>query len=110
MGHLSEGQGFTRGASGKEPACQCKSRKRHRFSPWVGKIPGGVIRHLAGDKNLRIISGPNFTKIFLFKLISLVKCPQMAVCCASAVRYCRKDSFIKRIRPQMHSRYYCGCR
>ena len=27
---------FPGGASGKEPACQCK---RHRFYPWVGKIP-----------------------------------------------------------------------
>ena len=25
--------------SGKEPACQCRRCKRHRFSPWVGKIP-----------------------------------------------------------------------
>ena len=26
------------GASGKEPGCQCRSSKRHRFDPWVGKI------------------------------------------------------------------------
>ena len=25
--------------SGKEPACQCRSRKRCGFDPWVGKIP-----------------------------------------------------------------------
>ena len=24
--------------SGKEPACQCRRRKRHRFNPWVRKI------------------------------------------------------------------------
>ena len=24
---------------GKEPACQCRRRKRPRFDPWVGKIP-----------------------------------------------------------------------
>ena len=30
--------GFPGGASGKEPACQCR-RKRCRFDPWVGKIP-----------------------------------------------------------------------
>ena len=29
----------TGGASGKEPACQCRRLKRHRFDPWVGKIP-----------------------------------------------------------------------
>ena len=26
------------GASGKEPTCQCRRCKRHRFDPWVGKI------------------------------------------------------------------------
>ena len=27
------------GSAGKEPACQCSRHKRHRFNPWVGKIP-----------------------------------------------------------------------
>ena len=31
--------GFPGGASGKEPAWQCKRLKRHGFDPWVGKIP-----------------------------------------------------------------------
>ena len=31
--------GFPDGASGKEPACQCRRHKRHRFDSWVGKIP-----------------------------------------------------------------------
>ena len=31
--------GFPGGASGKEPACQCRRRERHRFDPWVGKMP-----------------------------------------------------------------------
>ena len=26
------------GASGKEPACQCRRLKRQGFDPWVGKI------------------------------------------------------------------------
>ena len=30
--------GFSGGSSGKEPACQCRRCKRHRFYPWVGKI------------------------------------------------------------------------
>ena len=30
--------GFSSGAGGKEPACQCKRRKRPGFNPWVGKI------------------------------------------------------------------------
>ena len=34
-------KGFPGGAGGKEPACQCRRRKRHGFDPWVGKIPGG---------------------------------------------------------------------
>ena len=31
--------GFPCGASGKEPACQCRRHKRHGFHSWVGKIP-----------------------------------------------------------------------
>ena len=31
--------GFPDGASGKESACQCRRYKRHRFDPWVRKIP-----------------------------------------------------------------------
>ena len=30
---------FPGGASGKEPTCQCRIRKRREFDPWVGKIP-----------------------------------------------------------------------
>ena len=30
---------FPGGASGKEPACQCRRCKRGEFNPWVGKIP-----------------------------------------------------------------------
>ena len=32
-------RGFPGGASGKEPACQCRRQKRCRFHPWVGKTP-----------------------------------------------------------------------
>jgi len=31
--------GFPGGASGKESTCQCRRHKRHRFNPWVGKMP-----------------------------------------------------------------------
>ena len=31
--------GLPGGASGKEPACQCRRCKRHGFDPWVRKIP-----------------------------------------------------------------------
>ena len=31
--------GFPGGASGKKPTCQSRRCKRHRFSPWVRKIP-----------------------------------------------------------------------
>ena len=30
--------GLPGGISGKEPACQCRRRKRHGFDPWVEKI------------------------------------------------------------------------
>ena len=31
--------GFPGGAGGKEPICQCRRCKTHRFDPWVEKIP-----------------------------------------------------------------------
>ena len=31
-------KGFSGGASGKEPACQCRRHRRRGFDPWVGKI------------------------------------------------------------------------
>ena len=31
--------GFPGGTSGKEPTYQCRRQKRHRFHPWVRKIP-----------------------------------------------------------------------
>ena len=42
---LSEPQ--TGSTSGKEPTCQCSRHRRHRFDPWVGKIPleEGVATH-----------------------------------------------------------------
>ena len=33
------GGGFPGGASGKEPACHCRRRKRLEFDPWVRKMP-----------------------------------------------------------------------
>ena len=37
--HLYVLLGFPGDISGKEPACQCGRHKRHRFDPWLGKIP-----------------------------------------------------------------------
>ena len=34
-------EGFSGGASGNEPVCQWRRRKRCGFNPWVGKIPWG---------------------------------------------------------------------
>ena len=42
-GHLQLEPG---GASGKEPTCQCRRRKRCRFNPWVGRSPGGGLSNL----------------------------------------------------------------
>ena len=42
-GGCGDSQGFPGGASGKEPACQCrrhKSPRRCEFNSWVGKITG----------------------------------------------------------------------
>ena len=36
---ISQCLGFPGGASGKEPAYQCRRYKRCEFDPWVGKIP-----------------------------------------------------------------------
>ena len=39
MLHMASSVAITGGASGKEPACQCRRCKRCGFYPWVGKIP-----------------------------------------------------------------------
>ena len=36
---LPDSRDFPGGASGKEPACQCRRHKRHGFDSFVGKIP-----------------------------------------------------------------------
>ena len=36
--YINNRKGFPGGTSDKEPACQYRRHKRHRFSPWVGKI------------------------------------------------------------------------
>ena len=33
--------GFSGGNNGKESTCKCRRLKRHGFSPWARKIPGG---------------------------------------------------------------------
>ena len=43
-------RGFLGVTSGEEPACQCRSHKRHGFDPWVGEISleeGNPLRILA---------------------------------------------------------------
>ena len=37
--HLWMDKGFPGGASGKEPACQCRRHRRCRFHLWIRKIP-----------------------------------------------------------------------
>ena len=36
--NMRVGLGFPGGASGREPACQCRRYKRRGFNPWVRKI------------------------------------------------------------------------
>ena len=40
--------GFSGGANGKKPTCQCRKHKRCWFDPWVGKTPleGGMVNTL----------------------------------------------------------------
>ena len=39
---VTEGSmGLPQRLSGKESACQCGSRRRHKFDPWVRRSPGG---------------------------------------------------------------------
>ena len=40
-------KGFLGGASGKEPVCQCRRRKRRRFTPWGQEDPleEGIVTH-----------------------------------------------------------------
>ena len=40
MGASREERASQVALSGKEPACQCRRRKRGGLDPWVGKIPG----------------------------------------------------------------------
>ena len=42
-------EGFACGSSGKEPSCQGRRHKRHRFNPWVGKIPWGMAQQLTPE-------------------------------------------------------------
>ena len=42
-------KGFPGGSAGKEFACHCRRCKRHRFDPWVGKIP---CRRKPGEENV----------------------------------------------------------
>ena len=37
--HVPLYTGLPRWLSGQESTCQCRSRRRHRFNPWVRKIP-----------------------------------------------------------------------
>ena len=39
LDYLGDYLGFPGGASGKEPASQCRRHKRCRFDPWVRKVP-----------------------------------------------------------------------
>ena len=73
--------GFPAGASGKEPACQCKRHKRHEFDPRVGKIPWRrawqpIPVFLPGEPQ-----GPRSMLLLLLSLFSCVRLcatPEMA--------------------------------
>ena len=39
--------GFPDGANGKEPAYQCRRRKRHEFDPWEDPLAKGMDTHFS---------------------------------------------------------------
>ena len=39
--------------SGKETACKCRRSRRHRFNPWVRKVPSVGNGNLLQDSSLR---------------------------------------------------------
>ena len=40
-------RGFQGGASGKEPACQCRRHKRCRFDPWEDALEEEMATHVS---------------------------------------------------------------
>ena len=42
--------GFPDSSSDKVPTCQCRRCKRHKFTPWVGKIP--LQKEIASPSNI----------------------------------------------------------
>ena len=44
------------GSSGKEPTCQCRICKRHRFYPWIGKMSreghGNPVQYLCLENSM----------------------------------------------------------
>ena len=57
--------GFPSGNSDKESACKCGGCKRHRFEPWVGKIPW----RRAWQPNPVFLSGGFHGQAMVFPLI-----------------------------------------
>lgn len=67
----------------------------------TSKWRSGVIRYLAEDKDLKVSLSciPKFTKISLFRLMALIKCPKMAMCNARCYWILlRGHNFIEKIR------------
>ena len=100
--------GFPGGTSGKEPTCQCRRHKRHRFNPWVGKIPWRRAwqpmpvflpgkshgqRSLVGYspwglKESDATERLHFTSLLLAHIRSLIN----TFCCICSISLCSKES------------------
>ena len=81
--------GFPSGASGKEPACQCRRHKRRGFDPWVGKILwsrawqprviGWVFYLIRGQGTGWFTSGVSWQQLLCGSVRSRDFCPVMLV-------------------------------
>ena len=66
--------GLSRGTTGKEPACQLRRHKKHRFNPLVGKIPWRNASYTYGILYLNKYRSENIT---LFIIVTdILKCLQ----------------------------------
>ena len=64
---LATFMGFPGGASGKEPACQCRRGKKH-FDPWIRKIP---CTETIKDNKIIMLSQPLGLRVICYIIIGI---------------------------------------
>ena len=69
--------GFLGGTSDKEHACQCRRHKRHRFDPWIGRIPWRVWQPtpvFLPEEFLGVILSGSVTAFVVVVVVLLLSC------------------------------------